>query len=106
MILDTTPAPTDVVIDLDPATPGVQTSKDVPGQGEWVVNPATGEVYSLIPDSDERDVELAVAAAENVFPLWSMMAKEKRSAERFEETFIKVSTLLNNSDHELSTGVN
>ena len=27
-------------------------------------NPAAGEVYSLIPDSDERDVELAVELAE------------------------------------------
>ena len=36
-------------------------------------NPAIGEVYSLIPDSDERDVEKAVAAAKNAFPLWSRM---------------------------------
>jgi aminomuconate-semialdehyde/2-hydroxymuconate-6-semialdehyde dehydrogenase len=41
--------------------------------------PATGQVYSLIPDSDERDVELAVEAAENAFPIWSKMSNEERS---------------------------
>ena len=41
--------------------------------------PATGQVYSLIPDSDERDVELAVEAAENAFPIWSNMSNEERS---------------------------
>lgn len=41
-------------------------------------NPATGEVYSLIPDSDERDVERAVAAARAAFPAWSKMSAEAR----------------------------
>ena len=41
--------------------------------------PATGQVYSLIPDSDERDVELAVEAAEKAFPIWSNMSNEERS---------------------------
>lgn len=44
------------------------------------LNPAEGAVYSLIPDSDERDVEQAVLAAKNAFPEWSMMPVEKRSA--------------------------
>ena len=35
------------------------------------INPAIGELYSLIPDSDERDVELAVIAAQEAFPSWS-----------------------------------
>jgi aminomuconate-semialdehyde/2-hydroxymuconate-6-semialdehyde dehydrogenase len=43
------------------------------------INPATGETYSLIPDSDSADVELAVAAARNAFEEWSQMPKEKRS---------------------------
>jgi aminomuconate-semialdehyde/2-hydroxymuconate-6-semialdehyde dehydrogenase len=43
-------------------------------------NPSTGSVYSLIPDSDERDVELAVEAAKNAFPSWRDMPREKRSA--------------------------
>jgi aminomuconate-semialdehyde/2-hydroxymuconate-6-semialdehyde dehydrogenase len=42
--------------------------------------PATGKVYSLIPDSDEKDVELAVEAAEKAFPIWSNMSIEERSA--------------------------
>jgi len=41
-------------------------------------NPALGEIYSLIPDSDERDVELAVKAAKNAFPIWSKTLPEVR----------------------------
>ncbi len=41
-------------------------------------NPATGEVYSLIPDSDEKDVNKAVEAAKNAFPVWSKMSAEER----------------------------
>jgi len=52
-------------------------------------NPSTGKVYSLIPDSDERDVEQAVAAAKNAFPAWRDMPKEKRSA-----ILIKLSELI------------
>ena len=35
------------------------------------INPATGEVIARVPDSDEHDIELAVAAALNAFPAWS-----------------------------------
>lgn len=42
-------------------------------------NPATGKAYSLIPDSDESDVQLAVDAAKKAFSLWSVMPKEERS---------------------------
>jgi len=42
-------------------------------------NPATGKVYSLIPDSDEKDVELATQAALAAFPSWSVTSKEERS---------------------------
>ena len=41
-------------------------------------NPATGEVYSQIPDSDENDVALAVEAAKKAFPVWSKMSAEQR----------------------------
>ncbi|MBA4124980.1 MAG: aldehyde dehydrogenase [Acidobacteria bacterium] len=41
-------------------------------------NPATGEVYSLIPDSDEKDVESAIEAARKAFPAWSKMSAEQR----------------------------
>jgi aminomuconate-semialdehyde/2-hydroxymuconate-6-semialdehyde dehydrogenase len=43
------------------------------------INPATGNPYSLIPDSDERDVELAVTAAQQAFRPWSEMETNKRS---------------------------
>jgi aminomuconate-semialdehyde/2-hydroxymuconate-6-semialdehyde dehydrogenase len=40
--------------------------------------PATGKVYSLIPDSDERDVQQAVDAAKKAFPTWSALSSEMR----------------------------
>lgn len=51
-----------------------------PVSGEYLDNfdPAMGEVYSLIPDSDERDVEKAVEAAKKAFPIWSKMSAESR----------------------------
>lgn len=42
-------------------------------------NPAIGKVYSLIPDSDEKDVELATQAALKAFPSWSNTPKDERS---------------------------
>ena len=53
-----------------------------PIKGKFIDNyePATGKVYSLIPDSDANDVEKAVAAAEQAFPIWSSMSLEERSA--------------------------
>jgi aminomuconate-semialdehyde/2-hydroxymuconate-6-semialdehyde dehydrogenase len=44
------------------------------------INPAEGKVYSLIPDSDERDVALAAEAAQNAFEKWSSMPVEKRAS--------------------------
>ena len=43
------------------------------------VDPSRGKVYSLIPDSDERDVELATKAAKAAFKAWSNTPKETRS---------------------------
>jgi aminomuconate-semialdehyde/2-hydroxymuconate-6-semialdehyde dehydrogenase len=43
-------------------------------------NPSTGKVYSYIPDSDEKDVELAYQASKNAFSGWSNTSKDKRSA--------------------------
>ncbi len=52
-----------------------------PVGGEYLdnIDPATGEVYGYVPDSDERDVEQAVAAAESAFPGWSHTPSAKRS---------------------------
>jgi aminomuconate-semialdehyde/2-hydroxymuconate-6-semialdehyde dehydrogenase len=43
-------------------------------------NPAEGKVYSLIPDSNERDVALATDAAKASFAKWSSMPLDRRSA--------------------------
>jgi aminomuconate-semialdehyde/2-hydroxymuconate-6-semialdehyde dehydrogenase len=53
-----------------------------PVSGDYINNtdPATGAVYALIPDSDERDVALAVKAAKEAFPTWSNMPHQERSA--------------------------
>ncbi len=40
--------------------------------------PATGKVYSLTPDSDERDVEIAVESAKKAFPAWANKSPEER----------------------------
>jgi aminomuconate-semialdehyde/2-hydroxymuconate-6-semialdehyde dehydrogenase len=52
-----------------------------PKNGQYIDNyePATGQVYALIPDSDEEDVLAAVDAAEKAFPIWSNMSIEERS---------------------------
>ncbi|HET9744736.1 MAG TPA: aldehyde dehydrogenase [Chitinophagaceae bacterium] len=42
------------------------------------MNPATGEVFCQVPDSDERDIEAAVHAAEKAFPAWSVTPVEER----------------------------
>lgn len=51
-----------------------------PGSREYLdnFNPATGEVYSQIPDSDERDVQRAVESAKEAFPVWSNTSAENR----------------------------
>jgi aminomuconate-semialdehyde/2-hydroxymuconate-6-semialdehyde dehydrogenase len=42
------------------------------------INPATGEVFCQVPDSNEKDIELAVNAARNAFPNWSVTPAEER----------------------------
>jgi aminomuconate-semialdehyde/2-hydroxymuconate-6-semialdehyde dehydrogenase len=42
-------------------------------------NPAEGKVYSLIPDSDQADVDAATNAAIAAFETWSTMAVENRA---------------------------
>lgn len=51
-----------------------------PKTGEYIDNfePATGKVYSLIPNSGKDDVNLAVKAAEGAFPIWSKMSNDDR----------------------------
>jgi aminomuconate-semialdehyde/2-hydroxymuconate-6-semialdehyde dehydrogenase len=51
-----------------------------PIKGNYIDNyePATGKVYSHIPNSTEEDVLLAVEAAKNAFPIWSSYSASKR----------------------------
>lgn len=62
-----------------------------PISGEYLdnYNPAIGEIYSLIPDSDERDVSRAIDAAKNAFPAWSKMSAEARH-----DVLMRVSSLI------------
>lgn len=57
-------------------------SYQAPIDGNYIDNfePATGRVYSLIPNSNDKDVEVAVLAAEKAFPIWSGMSIDERSA--------------------------
>ncbi len=41
-------------------------------------NPATGKVYSLTPNSEKDDVDLAVRSAEKAFVFWSKKTKQDR----------------------------
>src|ERR1700731_1749475 len=43
------------------------------------IEPATGKPYSQVADSDGRDVDLAVAAAERAFADWSRKPAAERS---------------------------
>ena len=57
-------------------------------------NPSTGEIYSLIPDSDETDVQKAYEAAHAAFPSWSVTPAGERS-----RILLKIADLiLNNLD--------
>lgn len=75
-----------------------------PTANKWLdnFNPATGQVYSLIPDSDAHDVEMAYQAAKAAFAPWSRLTRAERSqwlskvadriAERLDELALAEST--------------
>ena len=52
-----------------------------PNSKKWIDNydPSIGKVYSLIPDSDNTDVEEAQLAAQAAFPAWSSTSINERS---------------------------
>ncbi len=70
-----------------------------PISGQFIdnYNPATGEVYSLIPDSDERDVQAAVEAARDAFPQWSVTPASERS-----RILLRISELITTQLEELA----
>jgi aminomuconate-semialdehyde/2-hydroxymuconate-6-semialdehyde dehydrogenase len=49
--------------------------------GGWIDDhePATGKAFASIADSDARDVQAAVVAAETAFPAWRALGREGRS---------------------------
>lgn len=51
-----------------------------PAAGNYIddIDPATGEVYASIPDSDGIDIDAAVRAASDAFPAWSSASPEAR----------------------------
>ena len=48
------------------------------GQFTDNINPSTGKVYGQVPESNEKDVQLAVKASKKAFADWSMLPAEKR----------------------------
>ncbi len=42
------------------------------------INPATGEVYYQTPNSNKKDIELAVSAAQQALPEWSIASAENK----------------------------
>lgn len=60
-------------------------------------DPSRGIVYSLIPDSDERDTENAVKAAKAAFHDWSVTPKDTRS-----KYLLKIASLIEDQLHELA----
>ena len=59
-------------------------------------NPATGKVYSLVPDSDAEDINKAVAAAKKAFKTWSKTSKQERS-----EILLRLADTIENHFDEL-----
>ena len=70
-----------------------------PNSGQYLDNiePATGKVYSLIPDSDETDIEMAVKAAKDAFESWGGAPKEFRS-----KVMMRVAALIDEKLPELA----
>ena len=64
-----------------------------PISGEYLdnFNPSIGKVYGEIPDSDERDVQLATTAATTAFEEWSSTSTEDRS-----KVMLKIADLFQN----------
>jgi aminomuconate-semialdehyde/2-hydroxymuconate-6-semialdehyde dehydrogenase len=70
-----------------------------PESGEFLdnTNPATGQVYSLVPRSNEVDAERAVEAAVSSFRMWSRLTKDERASYLF-----KIADLIEENFEELA----
>ncbi|WP_323758273.1 aldehyde dehydrogenase [Roseivirga sp.] len=61
------------------------------------IDPSRGKVYGEIPDSDERDVELATQAAKDAFSIWAATPREERS-----RLMLKVADLIDTNLEKLA----
>ncbi len=61
------------------------------------IDPSRGKVYSLIPDSDQVDVDMAVQAARKAFPGWSNTPAAERSA-----ILVRIADMIHNQQEELA----
>lgn len=43
------------------------------------INPSRGTTFAMIPNSDEKDVQIAIEAAQKAFPAWSQMPAQERA---------------------------
>lgn len=70
-----------------------------PASGSYFddIHPASGNVLAAIPDSDHRDVALAVEAAKRAFPSWSTTRAEERS-----RVLLKLADLIEQNLDELA----
>ncbi len=74
--------------------------KHVPAiSGNWIDNydPAIGDVYGLLPDSDDEDVEKAYLAAQKAFTSWSKKSTQERSG-----ILSKIAQLINERKEDLA----
>jgi aminomuconate-semialdehyde/2-hydroxymuconate-6-semialdehyde dehydrogenase len=70
-----------------------------PVNGKFMDNyePATGKVFTLLPDSDENDVQIAVESAQDAFLEWSRTPYQQRS-----QLLMKIASLINENLDELA----
>ena len=61
------------------------------------LNPATGEVIAEIPDSDEKDIEVAVRSAQGAFKEWSETPARERS-----QVLLKIAALIEERKRDLA----
>jgi aminomuconate-semialdehyde/2-hydroxymuconate-6-semialdehyde dehydrogenase len=78
------------------------------------VEPATGQTYSQVPDSDAADLALAMAAAERAWPEWKRQSPEQRAKilnaiadgiEKHSEGLAKAETIDNGKPITLARGL-
>ena len=61
------------------------------------INPSTGKVYSLIPNSDKKDFSLALRSAKKAFLSWSKESKKNRYS-----ILMRLADLIDQSSEELA----